>query len=78
MSPSIFGESFPAQANLWLKHNGNGDICRGLVSDKLEFNITALIEQYSAQHGSEDDIILNVYGYFPDKPDAVKVVRYSP
>jgi hypothetical protein len=78
MSPSIFGESFPAQANLWLKHNGNGDICRGLVSDKLEFNITALIEQYRAQHGSEDDIILNVYGYFPDKPDAVKVVRYSP
>ena len=78
MSPSIFGESFPAQANLWLRHNGNGDICRGLVSDKIEFNITAVIEQYRAQHGSEDDIILNVYGYFSDKPNAVKVVRYSP
>ena len=78
MSPSIFSESFPAQANLWLKHNGNGDFCRGLVSDKLEFDITAVIEKYREQHGRDDEFILNVYGYFSDKPKAVKVVRYSP
>ena len=78
MSPSVFGESFPAQANLWLKHNGNGDICRGLVSDKLEFDITSVIEQYRAQHGKDDEIILNVYGYFSDEPGAMRAVRYSP
>jgi hypothetical protein len=78
MSPSVFGESFPAQANLWLKHNANGDICRAVVSDKLEFDITAVIEQYRAQHGKDDEIILNVYGYFSDKPGAMRVVRYSP
>ena len=78
MSPSVFGESFPAQANLWLKHNGNGDICRGLVSEKLEFDITAVIEQYRAQHGKDDEIILNVYGYFSDEPGTMRAVRYSP
>ena len=78
MSPSIFGESFPAQANLWLKHNSNGDLCRGLVSEKLEVDITAVIDQYRKQNGGDDEIILNVYGYFSDKPEAVKVVRYSP
>ena len=78
MSPSVFGESFPAQANLWLKHNSNGDFCRGLVSDKLVIDITAVIEQYRTQHGRDDEIVLNVHGYFSDKPDAVKVVRYSP
>jgi len=78
MSPSIFSESFPAQASLWLKHNGNGDICRGLVSDKIEFDITAVIEKYREQHGRDEEFILNVYGFFSDKPKAVKVVRYTP
>jgi hypothetical protein len=78
MSPSLFDESLPVRANLWLKHNGNGDFCRGLVSDKLVVDITAVIEQYRAQYGRDDEIILNVHGYFSDKPNVVKVVRYSP
>ena len=78
MSPSLFDESLPVQANLWIKHNGNGDFCRGLVSDKLVIDITAVIAQYRAQYGRDDEIILNVHGYFSDKPNVVKVVIYSP
>ncbi len=78
MSPSAFGESFPVQANLWIKHNGNGDSCRAQVSDKLKFDITAVVEQLRQHSGKNGEMILNVYGYFSDEPGLVKTVRYSP
>jgi hypothetical protein len=78
MSPSAFGESVPVQADLWIKHNGNGDSCRALVSDKLKFDITAVVEQHRQQYGKDGEMILNVYGYFSDVPEVLKTVRYSP
>ncbi|MDG2124832.1 MAG: hypothetical protein P8J87_14100 [Verrucomicrobiales bacterium] len=78
MSPSVFAESAPVQASLWLQHNGNGDICRALISETLEFDISPVIEQHREQFGRDDEIILNVHGYFADRPGPVIPVRYTP
>lgn len=46
-------KSNPAQLNLWLSHDANGDNCEALVSTKLTFDVTSM--------GFNQDVILHVY-----------------
>ncbi|MFQ5639828.1 MAG: DUF6174 domain-containing protein [bacterium] len=83
MSPAVFLESFsealPVQANLFLRHNGNGDACKALIQTSLTFNLCPIAELYLQNFGRKDEIVLNVFefldvpvsrhlslSYFPD------------
>jgi len=63
MSPAAFLESYPVQANLYLRHNSNGDACEALVNERLSFNLRPIAELYKTAYGKYDEIILNVYEY---------------
>lgn len=63
MSPSVFAESFPVQASLYLRHNANGDLCKALLQPKLCFDLRPVAEQYRKFYGDLASIRLNVYGY---------------
>lgn len=63
MSPSVFAESFPVQANLYLRHNANGDACKALLQPKLCFDLRPVAEQYRKFYGGLAPIRLNVHGY---------------
>jgi len=63
MSPAAFLESYPVQANLYLRHNSNGDACEALVNESLSFNLRSIAELYKTAYGKYDEIVLNVYEY---------------
>lgn len=63
MSPAAFLESYPVQANLYLRHNSNGDACEVLINDDLTFNLRPIAELHKTAYGKYDEIILNVYEY---------------
>ena len=63
MSPAAFFESYPVQANLYLRHNSNGDACEALVNENVSFNLRSIAELYKTAYGKYDEIILNVYEY---------------
>jgi hypothetical protein len=63
MSPSVFAESFPVQASLYLQHNANGDLCKALLQPKLCFDLRPVAEQYRKFYGGLAPIRLNVHGY---------------
>ena len=64
MSPGGFLESFPVQANLYLRHNANGDVCRALIRKELTFDLTPIGDLYGRP---ADPIILNVYDYLTEE-----------
>jgi hypothetical protein len=63
MSPSVFAESFPVQASLYLRHNANGDLCKALLQPKLCFDLRPVAEQYRRFYGGLAPIRLNMHGY---------------
>ena len=63
MSPVAFLESYPVQANLYLRHNSNGDACEALINDDLTFNLRPIAELHKTVYGKYDEIVLNVYEY---------------
>jgi hypothetical protein len=77
MQPA-FLESWPVQANLYLRHIDNGDACRALINERITFDIRDIAELYMEQYGGYDDIIINIYGYFRDMPENKVTVTYSP
>jgi len=75
MDPPVFMESNPVQANLYLRHDGNGDACDALLSENLKFDIRLMAEIYRHQYSRLDDIILNIYDY---SQDSYIPITYSP
>ena len=70
MSPGTFLESFPVQANLYLRHNANGDICRALITKDITFDLTPIAEL----HGQPGPILLNIHDYpAEDPPERIQV-----
>lgn len=67
MSPSAFLESNPVQANLYLRHNGNGDACEAFINKAVSFNLRPVAELYKSLYGSYDEIIINVFEYKSNK-----------
>jgi len=75
MSPAAFLESYPVQANLYLRHNSNGDTCEVFISESVSFNLRPIAELYKTAYGKYDELILNVYEY---KSNDKMSVSYSP
>lgn len=77
MSPAAFSESYPVQANLYLRHVDPNDPCDAIVGRRLAFDLRALAQLYEVMYGRIDPIKLNVYRYFADVPgDKLTVVYY--
>ena len=78
MSPAAFLESYPVQANLYLRHNGYDDACDALISEEVSFNLRLIAELYRLFYGRYDEIIINVYDYFEDEPGRKLSASYFP
>jgi len=78
MSPPVFMESNPVQANLYLRHRGFDDPCDAIVSTDLKFDIKSVVGFYYAMYGSHDPIIFNIYDYFEDQPGDKITLLYTP
>lgn len=63
MSPATFFESYPAQANLYLRHDSNGDACEALISEDISFNLRPVALLYKKIYGQFDEIVINVFEY---------------
>ncbi len=61
MSPASFLESSPVQANLYLRHNGNGDACEAFIHKTVSFNLRPIAELYKSLYGNYDEIAINVF-----------------
>jgi hypothetical protein len=78
MSPAAFAGSDPAEANIYLRHFANFDICEGAVASTLRFDISAIRRLYEQTHEQFAPIQLNLFDYFDDTPGASRRVRYGP
>ena len=63
MSPAAFFESYPVQANLYLRHNSNGDACEALINEDISFNLRLVAVLYKMLYGNYDEIVINVFEY---------------
>ena len=63
MSPAAFFESYPVQANLYLRHNSNGDACEALINEDISFNLCPVAVLYKMLYGNYDEIVINVFEY---------------
>lgn len=72
MSPAAFMESYPVQANLYLQHNGNNDMCDALLMPRLQFDLRPIAEAYRASYRSDGPVLLNLHGY-KDRNQRVQV-----
>jgi len=59
MSPSVFMESEPVQANLYLQHV-TVDFCLAYLSGSVSFDLTPVAQLYRAMYGRDGQILLNV------------------
>ena len=63
MSPAAFLESYPVQANLYLRHDSNGDACEALINEDISFNLLPVAVLYKKLYGQFDEIVINVFKY---------------
>ncbi len=64
MTPAAFLESYPVQANLYLRHDAKDDRCEALIHEKRNFDLTPLDDFYRRNPPSiEPCIQLNIYEY---------------
>ncbi|RMF68007.1 MAG: hypothetical protein D6743_04005 [Calditrichaeota bacterium] len=76
MTPSAFLESFPVQADLFVRHQGHGDACEAYLSRELGFDLRPIAELYRRLYGSRGEILLNVFDFFEGTPGEHLQVRY--
>ncbi len=78
MSPAAFMESYPVQANIYIKHNGNGDVCKAYITKDISFDISKIAENYRNSYFSRaGTVILNVFEYYEGSPSKTIPVNYS-
>lgn len=63
MTPATFMESYPVQANLYLRHDAHDDPCRAIVRDSVVFDLTPIVELYRQMYGPSGQINLNLYNF---------------
>ncbi len=78
MSPAAFLESYPVQANLYLRHEDHDDPCDGLISAALKFNLRPVAELYRHFYGRKDEIIINVFEFYETAPSGKLSASYFP
>lgn len=61
MTPSAFMESFPVQANIYLRHDAKDDPCDAIVTDSVVFELRPIITLYQQMYGPSGQVILNLF-----------------
>jgi len=78
MTPPTFMESNPVQANIYLRHDGNGDTCEAYLTEDVSFDISKIAENYRDAYQSRAGVVLlNVYKYYEDNPGERIQVSYT-
>ncbi len=62
MSPGAFHGADPREANLYLRHFADGDMCEAYIQRHLQFNLQPLLDLYIDIYGQLEVIQLNVGG----------------
>jgi hypothetical protein len=79
MSPAAFLESIPVQANLYLQHEDNDDLCEAWINTTLVFDLRPIAELHQRLYGRPaDEIIINVFKYFQNVPVQNLSASYFP
>ena len=73
MSPAEFLESRPVQADLYLRHDGNGDACEALLQRSVAFDLRPVAHQHQILYGYVECIALNVHHY-PENDSTIEAV----
>ncbi len=66
MAPAVFLESYPVQANLYLRHDAGGDLCKAYIHKTLSFDLSELKRRYVQAYGStgstaSETLLLNIF-----------------
>lgn len=59
---SAFLESYPAQASLFLSHDGNEDLCDALIRAELAFDLLPLKKAYRGAYSDGGPLLLRLHG----------------
>lgn len=78
MSPASFLESAPTQANLYLRHFANNDLCECLEYRTLKFDLRPVADLYLQVYGVAEPIALNLSEFTGSIPDRSFRVIYYP
>jgi hypothetical protein len=63
MTPAAFMESYPVQANVYLRHDDHDDPCDAIVTDTVVFDMTPVINLYRQMYGPSGQINLNLFNF---------------
>lgn len=63
MTPAAFMESFPVQANIYLRHDAKDDPCDAIVTDSVAFDLTPIVTLYQQMYGPSGQINLNLFNF---------------
>lgn len=61
MAPAVFLESTPVQANLYLRHDADGDPCRAYLRRVPRFDLRPVAQLHQILYGTQDCILLNLF-----------------
>jgi hypothetical protein len=78
MSPASFFESSPAQAELYLRHFANNDLCKCIAYRSLRFDLKPIADLYLQVYGVAEPIALNISEFTNSIPDKSFRVIYYP
>lgn len=63
MTPAVFMESYPVQANLYLWHDAHNDPCDAIVRDSLMFDLAPIGRLYAQMYGPDGQVNLNLHDF---------------
>lgn len=63
MTPAAFMESFPVQANIYLRHDAKDDPCDAIVTDSLVFDLRPIVSLYQQMYGPSGQVNLNLFDF---------------
>lgn len=63
MTPAAFMESFPVQANIYLRHDAKDDPCDAIVTETVVFDLSPIITLYKQMYGPSGQINLNLLNF---------------
>lgn len=63
MTPATFMESFPVQANIYLRHDAKDDPCDAIVTDSVVFDLRPIVTLYQQMYGPSGQVNLNLFNF---------------
>lgn len=78
MSPAVFAKSLPAQAELYVLHHNQDDLCEAAVSRLLAFDLRPIARFYEATFGRVDSLQLNLHTLIAGRASGPAPLVYQP